>query len=375
MAAVTLQFASKNVHKTLTSKLKRMERRNWHACPEKEAYRALVAELRNRAGTTLLTQGVDAEARERADWVWHNAQNRDNPEPDLLRLGELKTRGQSLASATQATLHQGIRERMTHKDRRETKDRLKTTTDAVRTMRGDPPTEGEIWTSIRHKDLSKGARGFLWKNMHNAYRLGSKWEDIPGMSSRGICSLCGGTESMEHILLECQESEPRKAVWALAEKLWCLREDEWPEVTLGTILGCNLAGFRANHGDERGKLDEGKNRLFTITISESAHLIWKMRCERVIRHGDDPARRHTPMEAENRWLLAINTRLKLDKLYTNRKVYGKRSMKRATVIKTWHGVLTDEQNLSYDWVRQSGGLVGIAARRRNGWNPQPTGVG
>ena len=215
-----------------------------------------------------------------------------------------------------------------------------------------------------------GVSGFLrlrnpWKlncivtDVHSAYRLGNKWKDIPNVQDRAECSLCGAEETMEHILLLCQESTATKTVWELAEKLWRLRDNEWPDITFGTILGCGLQGLKQT----RRLTAKGRNRLFTILISESAHLIWKVRCERIIKREDDPARRHTKREITNKWLMIINTRLKLDKMYINKKRYSKKAMRKSLVEQTWRGVLMDEQNLRDNWVWQSGGLAGIGLLR------------
>ena len=37
----------------------------------------------------------------------------------------------------------------------------------------------KIWKSIQNKDLAKFFRGFPWKTLHNAHKIGSYWESIP----------------------------------------------------------------------------------------------------------------------------------------------------------------------------------------------------
>lgn len=53
----------------------------------------------------------------------------------------------------------------------------------------------------------------------------------------------------------------------------------------------------------------GVSRLLQIMISEAVHLIWVLRCERVIQE-----KTHTPEEVKARWFKAINRRLTDDKI-------------------------------------------------------------
>ncbi|KAJ7170943.1 hypothetical protein C8R43DRAFT_1150631, partial [Mycena crocata] len=95
--------------------------------------------------------------------------------------------------------------------------------------------------------------------------------------------------------------------------------------------------------------------LFRIIVSESAHLIWRLRCERVIQEKA-PASNN---EINNRWLKGINNRLRIDCELTNVIKYGKRSLKKEIVLKTWCKALKKESELPQDWTRETGVLVGI----------------
>jgi len=114
---------------------------------------------------------------------------------------------------------------------------------------------------------------------------------------------------MEHILLEC-DTPGGAQMWKLANKLWSMRSDKPLPKTYGGLLGCALAV----HTKGNGRPDTGLNRLFRIIMSESIRLIWKLRCERRIAGKHHPER-----EIHNRWVRAMNARLTLDNLSTNRK--------------------------------------------------------
>ena len=52
------------------------------------------------------------------------------------------------------------------------------------------PTTSAVWRSIRHRDISKRIRDFLWKHAHGVYRLGAFWNNVSGYEERGTCPLC-----------------------------------------------------------------------------------------------------------------------------------------------------------------------------------------
>jgi ribonuclease HI len=101
--------------------------------------------------------------------------------------------------------------------------------------------------------------------------------------------------------------------------------------------------------------DVGTTRLFRILVSESAHLIWRIHCERVIQ-GKGPA---SQREIHNRWLKSINNRLGIDSAMTNVVKYGKNAIKKGLVLATWKKVLKNEDTLPKDWTWETGVLVGI----------------
>jgi ribonuclease HI len=101
--------------------------------------------------------------------------------------------------------------------------------------------------------------------------------------------------------------------------------------------------------------DPGEERLYKILITESAHLIWKLRNERVIG-GDGPA----PLaKIMNGWLKTVNNRLAIDCAMTNTKKYGRKALKSSLVKKTWKKTLRNERALAKDWPSTVGVLVGV----------------
>ena len=68
------------------------------------------------------------------------------------------------------------------------------------------------------------------------------------------------------------KSPGQEIVWKAAKTLWLEEEPIWPEVSLGTILGCRLAEFQ----DVKGKIECGTQQFYQILMSESVYLIWKL---------------------------------------------------------------------------------------------------
>ncbi|KAF8210871.1 hypothetical protein K438DRAFT_1569503, partial [Mycena galopus ATCC 62051] len=195
---------------------------------------------------------------------------------------------------------------------------------------------------------------FLWKSMHNAHRIRHYWMHIPDCEDRATCQDCGEEEDLEHILLHCG-SPGTEIIWNAAEKLWKEREPDWPEVSLGSILGCGLVDFK----DKKGKPKRGTCCLYKILISESTYTIWKIRNEWVISWFGDPLDEAAII---NKWIFNPNQRLQQDVILANRST--KRSHPRlapSLVQETWFGILDDESGLPVNWLKESRVLVGRRA--------------
>jgi hypothetical protein len=93
------------------------------------------------------------------------------------------------------------------------------------------------------------------------------------------------------------------------------------------------------------------DRLLQILVSESAHLIWVLRCEHIINE-----RSHTPTEIKSRWLRAINSRLIDDKIIATKIHHRKTSLK--LVKSTWTKVLQKDGHIPWDWFHHREVLVG-----------------
>jgi hypothetical protein len=148
--------------------------------------------------------------------------------------------GLSLQGNRQKVFYKSIREVKAKKQaldpRPSTVKMLNIVKKAVETAFGQHVTDARVWQSVTSKELLPRMAEFLWKGLHNAHRIGKYWTYIPECKDRAICQECGVLEDLDHILVECA-SPGREIIWKAAEALWREREEEWPELSLGTILG------------------------------------------------------------------------------------------------------------------------------------------
>ncbi|KAF8133558.1 hypothetical protein K438DRAFT_1641242 [Mycena galopus ATCC 62051] len=52
---------------------------------------------------------------------------------------------------------------------------------------GYTPEDEEIWKSLRSPDIRRITRSFLWKCMHDIFRIGHFWNHIPNSEIFGQC--------------------------------------------------------------------------------------------------------------------------------------------------------------------------------------------
>lgn len=162
---------------------------------------------------------------------------------------------------------------------------------------------------------------------------------------------------MTHILTSCQEPA-RQIIWDLARNFWPHKNEQWPIINLGTILGCgNLNAYQEEIQNQPGRIAtphksaKGKSKLLQILVSESAYLIWTIRCERVIQKKHLDAR-----EIKARWHRAINKRLTEDRIIAT-------EIKRSKYVieqlrNTWEEALKKLRPTPETWIYHDEVLVG-----------------
>ncbi|TFK85300.1 hypothetical protein K466DRAFT_622419, partial [Polyporus arcularius HHB13444] len=171
---------------------------------------------------------------------------------------------------------------------------------------------------------------------------------------RAHCQRCGDVETMRHVLFECRATGS-DAVWELLQETWVLTGMQWRRMSWGTALGAACVVYER----EDGSRAVAAEALWTILVTESLYLIWKLRCERVIQNdGEEP----TLQEVSRRWYATIDRRLDLDRR-SCASYLGKRALNAKTVASIWRPILEARDELPSNWVTDSGVLVGIKRGR------------
>jgi hypothetical protein len=348
---------SKYVIDGLTTFLHTWEDDGWIEIKNAPFFKKAAHLLRHRSTRTTLqwvkghngTQGNEESDRLAKQGV-------DKQEADELDLSiprEFDLQGAKLSTLTQAKAYRGILEQKSINQRNSTTQNLQLTHEAIHLITKELETDATIWQSIRKPILRLTVQQFLYKAMHNTHMIGRYWINIPGYEDREMCTTCEETESMTHILTQCRSHTTQK-IWHLARTFWPHQNIPWPEITLGTILGSGCISLPTNNTHQPRNPKEtyrGPSRLIQILISESAHLAWVLRCERVIQEKN-----HSENEVRQRWRQVINKRLTDDKI-TATKIKRDKELTRL-VVDTWEQALNNERELPPNWINQSETLVG-----------------
>ncbi|TFK80466.1 hypothetical protein K466DRAFT_637231, partial [Polyporus arcularius HHB13444] len=147
----------------------------------------------------------------------------------------------------------------------------------------------------------------------------------------------------------------QELIWSSLRDVWSHTGADWKEPSWGTTIGAACAVFKS----EQGARKTSTEKLWCILATEAVHLVWKLRCERVIqRDGAEFARQ----EVVNRFYSTLESRLNLDRR-TAARARGKKALKPQEVDQIWRPILECSDNLPPKWVVDNGVLVGIKRGR------------
>ena len=361
---LTIITDSRYVIDGLTKHLGQWEDNGWIGTDNAEFFKRAAYLLKKRTAATTF-QWVKGHrgnlGNEESDKLAKEGANKDVP--DIMSLDipkDYDLQGAKLATLTQAVAYKGIQLQATTPPRPTTNRNLETIRQSIQAYQGSLETDKTIWNSLRKRTIRTRVQQFLFKALHNTPMVGAVWFHIQGFESRGECRPCATTESMEHILVGCTQGAT-ETIWRLAKESWDHERYKWPTISLGIVLGCgNLSAEpQAGRPPEQRQIttnQRGATRLLQILVSEAAHLIWVLRCKRVIQE-----KTHSPYETEARWLKAINRRLTEDKIVVTK---IKREKQYSKLIQdTWNHLLTRDSDPPHNWIQNREVLVGRRAQR------------
>ncbi|KAH9038651.1 hypothetical protein EDB83DRAFT_2228483 [Lactarius deliciosus] len=373
---IVIKTDSKYIIEGLTTHLKSWEDRGWIEIKNAEFFKRAAFLLRRRTAPTWLSwvKGhTGITGNEESDKLAKaGAEKRENDALTLTVPQEFDIQGAKLETLTQAVAYRGIRAQQNYPRRTATLRNIELAREAIYSHSGTWETDESIWRSMRKCTIRLRAQQFLFKTTHSTQMIGDVWFNIPHHEHRGSCAICDMTETMSHILVHCQAS-PVTIIWDAAKDLWPYEPDKWPTMNLGIILGIGCLSYSPPIPEQRrngpnniheirrraqkaAEMRKGVSRLLQILISEAAHLIWVLRCERVIQE-----RTHDAHEIKTRWLGAINKRLTEDKIIATK---VKKSKESTQIIEaTWGNVLRKSSDPPHNWIHNRKVLVGITTQR------------
>jgi len=309
---------SKYIIEGLTTHLKSWENDGWIGIKNASLFKKAAHLMQYRSTRTTLkwVKGHDGiQGNKGSNALVKQGANKQNPDPlDLVIPRDFNIPGAKLPTLTQATVYKGILERRKSEPCNTTKKTLKLTHRAIKRITGNSETNTAIWQSTQRKVIRPIIQQFLYKMIHGTHLIGKYWRNINGYEDQEICASCNKTKLISHIITQCKEKSTQ-LIWDLAKNFWPHRNILWPEIDLGTILGCgciNVCPVRPTRNNQRQRkktTHHGPTQLLQILLSESAYLIWVLRCERVIQE-----KTITEREISTRWHRAINKRLTINEV-------------------------------------------------------------
>ncbi|KAL7280190.1 hypothetical protein ACG7TL_006609 [Trametes sanguinea] len=325
-----------------------------------------------KANSALLQMAVEALLRRRTHtsvkWVKGHAGHKGNEEADALadkgaegvqeaqlRVDEtsgLHLSGAKLQATTQRLAYRAIRSAKEQKAnvRPSTAENLDLIRKDLQRECAVSPTNDTLWAAVKKNTATREGRQFIWRAIHDSFMIGRHWLRAtmpPPLRNRAECHVCGCLETMNHILFDCSATG-RQLSWTLLTSLWSRTGDKEITPTWGTVMGAQSVVIK----DEHGTRQPTKEARWAVLATETAFLVWKMRCERVIqREGEQ----FTAQEATNRWWSTIRDRQKLDMSAANGYL-GKRALCRQEMMKLWEPLLVNGKIREVD----DGVLVGIS---------------
>ncbi|KAI0816979.1 hypothetical protein BC628DRAFT_1282490, partial [Trametes gibbosa] len=132
--------------------------------------------------------------------------------PDSLRIS-----GAKLLAISQKLAYRAIRDLKEAKlaPRPSATANLSTIVEDLKVACGYHATDAAIWTSLRKKDVTREARQFLWKTIHDGFMTGRHWLR-PKMAT---CKICNELDSMDHILFRCS-ARGHEEIYNLLRETW-----------------------------------------------------------------------------------------------------------------------------------------------------------
>ena len=286
-------------------KLNKAEDDNWLGVENIDIWKMVLRKLRRRGNTTKIKRiEKDSLLQEKIDNIKEQINSDEDIEELEVRIGRENSYnrdGAKLQSMTQKKAYELILRETT-----ENPGGLKTITNLEKIKEqmaehNKKITDKEIWKSLT-RIYSPQTTDFIWKIIHGRLKCGSFFRFIPGWQDKEFCP-CGASESIEHILLLCNESG-QEELWKIVKEKWEMETRlKLGTITMGMIMGIGCYEVEKSHKIQNRQATDLLRKLIVLT----AWVIWKDRNERIFSEKPWNSRK-----MKIRWLKEIRKEMKID---------------------------------------------------------------
>jgi len=343
---MTIISDSKTVLEGIIKHHKKWEDHDWLYIENRKEWEELIYRLRiRRAETTFKwVKGHNGNiGNEKADELADEGALEENEDIIEYKKKEKFTiRGARLQSLKQSTAyHLIIRKKNEGIESNKTKkSNLEDSKDEIERVTKYRPNDKQIWKGIYSNHIRNKIGDLIWTMLQGRVRCGRYFEHITDMKENQYCK-CGEIESIDHILLECQENQVNE-VWKTAEETWkktAPRNKTWTKPTPGILKG--IGAFKAPTENEemeenRENMNNPKNDKrsgsirYQLIVSEAIWLIWTKRNKRIFENEVIDKKRIT-----EEWVSTLKKRIEIDFTKIKQVEYKKRNKKIEEFRKLW----------------------------------------
>jgi hypothetical protein len=183
-----LENPRSGVMSAMTKGLDKWEDRGWIGVANKVPLQALATGLCERTAKTTFAISKSTPGSTAAADLAKNGSLMTQEDSVHLPVPPGKClQGAKLSSMTQSLAYKGIKALRKPVSRVKTDANIKAVQEAVKEEFSFHPKSPAIWKSIRHKDIGRNIRNFLWKSLHGTHRIGT-YPQKPRRRFRGPCS-------------------------------------------------------------------------------------------------------------------------------------------------------------------------------------------
>jgi len=293
----------KGIVKWIRKKLSKAEEDNWLNVDNKELWKMALRKLRKRGNVLRITE-VKKESKSERKINRMRSKVTENVNTLTIRVGrdnKFNKKGAALETMTQKKAYElvisqnseepgGVKTMMNTQKIKE-----------VYATNNKRISDKEIWKSLK-KIYSPQIADFIWKMIHGRIKCGPFFRYIPNWQEKEFCS-CGASETIEHILILCEESG-QKELWKIIKTKWEKETgSEMDSINIGMIMGIGAVEAKRTNKMDQDTATELLRKIVALTV----WVVWKERNERIFNEEE-----MSPDRLIARWTKEITKEIRMD---------------------------------------------------------------